>query len=122
MKIKFFLNTRKKSTKTGNTPVYVLITINGDRSSAKLPIESTGLRFFIDLSNTEYQVIETNYVLGKGNSEKYISSTLFNSAVDLLLLIDNKKKYTEYFEKHLMKQYFPFWDAPYDLDLLWTPA
>mgnify|MGYP006908640389 CR=1 FL=1 len=73
-----------------------------------LPIEFDNYQFFIDLSKPELPIIETIYVMGEIGSEEYISSVLFDSATDFLLMIENRDDLTDYFEKHLMLKYFNY--------------
>ena len=75
-----------------------------------LPMEADNYQFFIDLSKPKYPIIETIYVMGKKNEEEYISSILFDSAADFLLLIEDRDALTIYFEKHLMLKYFNYMD------------
>lgn len=82
------------------------------------PIEADNFQFFIDLSDSKYPIIETIYIKGEGDSEEYISSTLFDSVSELFLIADYHDEFSEYFERHLMLKYFPCWDDPDDL--LWT--
>ena len=75
-----------------------------------LPIEFDNFQFFIDLSKPEYPVIETIYLMGEKNSDEYISSILFESAEQFLLLIENQNELSRYFERHLMLKYFNYMD------------
>ena len=79
-----------------------------------LPIESDNFQFFIDLSRPDYPIIETIYVMGGKGEEEYISSNLFESATQFLLLIEDREALATYFEKHLMLKYFNYVD---DFDL-----
>jgi len=75
-----------------------------------LPIEQDNFQFFIDLSDPKYPIIETIYVMGEKHSEEYISSRLFDSATEFLLLIENRVELSDYFERHLMLKYFNYMD------------
>ena len=75
-----------------------------------LPIEADNFQFFIDLSKPWLPIIETIYVMGEKHEEEYISSRLFDSASEFLLLIENRDKLHEYFERHLMLKYFNYMD------------
>ena len=73
-----------------------------------LPIEADNYQFFIDLSNPKLPIIETIYVMGEKNSEEYISSNLFESTNQFMMLIENRDELSEYFDKHLMLKYFNY--------------
>lgn len=75
-----------------------------------LPIEADNYQFFIDLSDPNYPIIETIYVMGEKHCEEYISSNLFESISQFLLLIEVPNQLSNYFEKHLMLKYFNYMD------------
>ena len=73
-----------------------------------LPIQFDDYQFFIDLSDPKYPIIETIYIMGEKNSEEYISSNLFESTVQFLLLLESPNQLSNYFEMHLMLKYFNY--------------
>lgn len=70
------------------------------------PIEQDNFQYFIDLSSPLLPIIETIYVMGGKHEEEYISSNLFESTSQFLLLMENREELSEYFERHLMLKYF----------------
>ena len=75
-----------------------------------IPIERTAYKFFIDLSSPKYPIYEVMDIYGKGKKEKYIRSVLFESVIDLLLMIDQPKVLKEYLEVNLFERNYSYLD------------
>lgn len=71
-----------------------------------LPIETDNFQFFIDLSSSDYTIIESVYINEGKDSEEYISSNLFFTASEFLLMTDHPEELERHFERHLMHRYF----------------